>query len=711
MGRRCAGNKSEDLQNIVEKLPVRGKRTMHGFLLRLTSIVCMAGYMRRQLACICILGMSVLPLAAQEAGKDTITGKVHEIEKVVVTANRLSNKVTSAVPVQTMSRQEIDRLGVQGMADAVRRFAGANVKDYGGIGGLKTVSIRSMGAPHTAVSYDGVAVSNCLAGQIDIGRFSMDNVAMLSLAVGQAEDLLQSARLYASAGVLSIETEKPHFEEGRNTAFQARIRGGSFGYVSPSMRWWQRLGRRTRLAVDVGYMRADGVYPFTLVNGKHVTEEKRNNSAIRSWQGEAALYHTFRDGGELDMKCGYYYSRRGLPGAVTLYNPLSDETLGDENPFVQARYKKRFSSRWCMQAQAKYTHGWNLYEDKGNEYDKGVYHAVHRQDEYYLSATALYSPLQALTLSVAQDGAVNKLRSSLNDSPFPTRYTSLTAFTMRYRQGALTATGTLLHTFVTERVKAGNAPDDFFRLAPSLSVSLKPWKEEELFLRLMYKSTFRMPTFNDLYYYRLGNRNLRPEKADEYNVGVTWSRPALWALDYLSVTVDGYYNDVTDKIVAFPTTYAWRMANYGKVQAVGVDATLATAVSVGKNMKLALSGRYSWQKAVDVTDVTAKNYKEQLPYTPVHTGNVSAVWEAPWLNVGYSVVGVGKRYRLSQNIPENLIEGYMEHTVSLSKELALKHCKLRLQAEVVNLTDEQYEVIKYYPMPGRSWRLTGTLNF
>lgn len=124
-----------------------------------------------------------------------------------MTARRSPNKVTSAVPVQTMSQQDISRLGIQNMADAVRRFAGANVKDYGGIGGLKTVSIRNMGAAHTAVSYDGVAVSNCQAGQIDIGRFSLDNVSMLSLAIGQSEDLLQSARLYASAGVLGIETE------------------------------------------------------------------------------------------------------------------------------------------------------------------------------------------------------------------------------------------------------------------------------------------------------------------------------------------------------------------------------------------------------------------------------------------------------------------------------------------------------------------------
>lgn len=187
---------------------------------------------------------------------------------------------------------------------------------------------------------------------------------MLSLAIGQSEDLLQSARLYASAGVLGIETEKPHFDDGRNAAFQARVRGGSFGMVSPSLRWWQKLGCRTRVAVDAGYMRADGNYPFTLVNGKYVTEEKRNNSGIYSWQGEATFYHTFKDDSELDVKGYYFYSRRGLPGAVTLYNPLSDETLWDENTFVQARYRKHFSPRWSLQAQAKYNHGWNQYKDE-----------------------------------------------------------------------------------------------------------------------------------------------------------------------------------------------------------------------------------------------------------------------------------------------------------------------------------------------------------
>ena len=55
--------------------------------------------------------------------------------------------------------------------------------------------------------------------------------------------------------------------------------------------------------------------------------------------------------------------------------------------------------------------------------------------------------------------------------------------------------------------------------------------------------------------------------------------------DYISFTLDGYYNDVTDKIVAFPTTYAWKMANYGKVHAAGVDATLAATVPLDRKNK------------------------------------------------------------------------------------------------------------------------------
>ena len=77
-------------------------------------------------------------------------------------------------------------------------------------------------------------------------------------------------------------------------------------------------------------------------------------------------------------------------------------------------------------------------------------------------------------------------------------------------------------------------------------------------------------------------------RSREYNVGITWSKSGWSVFDYISVTLDGYYNDVTDKIVAFPTTYAWKMANYGKVHAAGVDVTLAATPDFGNILSFCL---------------------------------------------------------------------------------------------------------------------------
>ncbi len=647
---------------------------------------------------------------AQEI-QDSITGKVHRIDEVTITARRMPAKITSTTSVQVLRKEDLKNLGLQNMGDAVKRFAGTNVRDYGGIGGLKTVSVRNLGAAHTAVSYDGVAISNTQAGQIDIGRFSLDNVSSLSLAIGHDDNLLQSARLFASAGVLNIETEKPHFEEGRRTFTQVQMRGGSFGYLTPALRHWQKLGERTRLSVDANYLKANGDYPFTLKNGNLITEEKRINSDVESWQGEVNLFHTFRDDSELSAKAYYYKSERGLPGAIVLYNSESDERLWDENYFAQARYKKVFSPKWSLQAQGKYNYSWNKYEDLGVEYTGGKQTDTNSQKEYYFSASALYRPTDRLTFSLSQDGAINKLHTNGLNSPEPTRYTSLTALNARIQTKQLKLSGTVVATYITEEVKAGNTPEDRKRLSPTLSASWQPWEEEQFFVRAMYKNTFRVPTFSDLYYLRMGNTNLKPEKATEYTVGLTWSGTPFGFTDFVSITVDGYYNEVKDKIIAFPSTYVWKMQNYGKVHITGIDVTLATAIPFGRKVNLNLSGNYSWQKALDVTNKEAKNYKHQLPYTPEHNGNVSATLEMPWVNIGYTVTMVGKRYYLAQNIKANEIDGYNEHTATLWREFKMGRCGLRLQAEVINLTDEGYDVIKYYPMPGRSWRLTGTFNF
>lgn len=159
-----------------------------------------------------------------------------------------------------------------------------------------------------------------------------------------------------------------------------------------------------------------------------------------------------------------------------------------------------------------------------------------------------------LSLAVAEDYFINSLDNTIPECPFPKRYTSLTALAIQYKDPRLTATTSLLGTYITENVERGDRPSDRKRLSPAVSLSWRVLSDHNFRLRASYKDIFRVPTFNDLYYLRIGNTDLKPERATQYNVGMTWSG-LLPFINYLNVSVDGYYNRVSDKIVAIPTMF------------------------------------------------------------------------------------------------------------------------------------------------------------
>jgi outer membrane cobalamin receptor len=636
--------------------------------------------------------------------------KVDTLQEVIVTEKRRANTVRIAQPLQVVSKEEIAAYGYGGVADAVRRFSGVAVKDYGGIGGLKTVSIRGFDPNHTAVSYDGVVVGNTQAGQVDISRFSLENIGELSLSIGQESDIFQSARMLSAAGVLNLKTEQPDFLSGSKEALRAKIATASFGIVNPSLRYARKLGKRSAFWVDATYLRADGTYPFRLKNGNITTKEKRYNSDVESYFSEANYLYQRNDSNDFRLKVYYFNSERGLPGNVILYNSDNKERLWDKNFFTQAEWQNKLSPLFSLKAQAKYTYSRSKYRDENQRYETGEQTDKHRQNEMYTSVALLAAFSRSLSASVSADVAVNTLKSDIPDALDPTRYTTWGAVAAKYTATYLTLTGNLLATYISESSDKSEVAADRHKLSPSLAMVLSPWRDVNLNFRFLYKSTYRNPTFNDLYYLRVGNRNLQPESADEYNLGITWSG-ALSFVKYCRITADAYRNNVKNKIVALPTTYVWKMINMGKVRIEGIDVTGAAEIPLTEKISLNLSGGYTFQKAVDVTDPTSKTYKNQIPYSPKHSYNGGILVATPLCNVAYTFIGVSRRYVLPQNTEANMVNGYTEHSLSAHKEFTYAGCNLRLQGELINFTDEQYDVIKYYPMPGRSFRLSLTINY
>ena len=652
----------------------------------------------------CLVAMCGSLLAIAQVPADSVNGKPHEMSGVTVTERRLPVSLTAGTPVQRMEKAELERMGALDVSDAVRHFSGVSVKDYGGIGGMKTVSVRSLGAQHTAVSYDGVAVGDCQSGQVDISRFSLDNVSALTLTIGQGDDIFQPAKALASAGVLSIETGKPDFGAA-SFRLAARVKSGSFGLANPSLFWAVRLGGKAGLSFYGDYLRADGNYPFEYVNGTRRIKAKRNNSDIQAYRGEANFYASLGDGQDLRAKLYLFHSERGLPGSVVYDNPYAAERLHDRNYFGQLNYEVSFSPKWKLKAAGKFNYVWNRDTDKEAA---GMRDDRFRQTETYLTATLWSEPLRGLSFSLAQDFSYNDLSTTLSNCQYPERYTVLTALSAQYRHPVFRITASLLNTYITENVRTGTAADDRQRLSPAVSLSWRPLPSTAWRLRASYKDIFRMPTFNDLYYRLIGNTRLRPESTRQWNVGTTWGGRVSPVVETLDVSVDAYYNKVKDKIVAVPTMFVWKMSNVGEVETVGVDINVSAGIRVAKSMRFGLSGAYNFMQAEDVTDRDSKLWRNQIAYTPRHSGSGSLTWETPWVDVAYNVAFASERYRMPQNSADNRIRPYSDHSLSAFCTFRWGRHALRLQADALNLGGKNYEIVRFYPMPGRNYKFTVT---
>ena len=153
---------------------------------------------------LCLPSLGVLAAEPQ----DTTAERMLNLKEVVVTATVPQIDV---IPAQKLSGEELKRLNSNSVADALRYFSGVQVKDYGGVGGIKTVNIRSMGTNHTGVVYDGVELGNAQNGQVDLGQFSLDNIDGISLYNGQKSEILQPAKdLFIYERALLNSTEERH---------------------------------------------------------------------------------------------------------------------------------------------------------------------------------------------------------------------------------------------------------------------------------------------------------------------------------------------------------------------------------------------------------------------------------------------------------------------------------------------------------------------
>lgn len=647
-------------------------------------------------------------LYAQE--QDSIRSR--KLSEVEISAQSKPPTALSATPLQVISSKTIAEQGLYSISDAIKRFNGVVLKDYGGIGGLKTISIRGMGAEYTAISYDGVIINNMQSGQVDIGRFSLDNVSAISLNIGQANDIFQSAKSFSSAGVLNLETIQPDFQK-QNYTGHMKVATGSFGLFNPAVTYGQKINNTFSISANGNWQRADGNYPFTKKEDKILTDRKRENSDVDILRTEVNLYSDFGKQGQLNAKVYYFDSERGLPGNVVLGNDYAKERLWDKDFFTQLFYSVSLNNKLKLKSRAKYGQTRTKYRDTHDKYgDSGKLENKYKEKDAYLSNSILYSLNEKISFSLAEDLSFGKLDKDMQNGKTdssPERYISYTALAGKYQSQRIIITSSLLATYIDEKVKGKN--DNIYKkLSPAIIVSFQPFSETSLRVRSSYKQTYRVPTFTELYYSSI-EKKLKPESAKQYNLGITWvGSIASEIVPYLNISVDGYYNKVDDKIVIIPKTFDATALNMD-VDIKGIDVKLSSNIHINKEMNINFVTTYSLMQALDMGGLSTESYKDQIPYTPLHSGAATLTLNNPWVIFSYSAIASGKRYIRPVNEKDSRIDGYTDHSISLFKRIKANNNELYMQGSIQNLWNKNYDVIANYPMPGRSFLLSAGYKF
>ena len=629
------------------------------------------------------------------------------IEEIVITATRNKFNVISPMPTQLLSGQELKRLNSVSVADAIRYFSGVQLKDYGGIGGIKTINVRSLGSAHTAVFYDGMTVGNAQNAQVDLSKYSLDNIEAIELYNGQKSSIFQPARGLFSSNSLFLISKSPRFEGDKNHHIRASFKTGSFGLLNPAVLYQQKITPNLSLSASAELVDAHGRYKYRYKKeGGYDTTAVRQNGDIRALRTELSLHLSNKQIDKATLKGYLYSSERGLPGAIVANRFSHNQRQWDRNIFVHGSLENSFFTNHNLLANIKFSRDYNRYVDPEHITLDGELDNKYYQSEWYASLVNKYTLSNWWEISLATDFSKNRLSANLYRFPYPTRYSYFAALSSQMQWERLHIQTSLLGAYVDEQVKQYYKGDNQKVFNPVISASVQPFNASNFRIRAFYKESFRMPTFNDLYYTFVGNSSLRPEFTKQYDIGATWihNNNNGW-LNSVSVQADAYYNRVIDKIVAMPSSnlFRWTMMNLGEVEIKGIELNTDSKFDLPKEVKLNLGLNYTYQKAIDITP-EGSTYGDQIPYTPIHSGTVTAFLGWREWDLHYSFIYTGERYSQKANIPVNYVQPWYTHDLALGWEGNLFKNNVRLSAEINNLFNQYYDVILNFPMPGRNIR-------
>lgn len=622
------------------------------------------------------------------------TNHHQDYDTIVVKEKRVQN-------LQKIEREDFLKTVPHDLGHLLQQRAGIHIHDYGGVGGMKTLSFRGLGAQHNQLIVNGQSIQNAQNGQTDFGLIHLDNIE--SVQIGNIDgDLLE---IPASAIVMGNTVQINTFESsfGHQThEFRGQSNVGSFGQVDVSSAYKMTKDRYFS-GVTLKRRSFEGAYPFAIRMGNESMEKVRKNNALTEYllaAGSGLRWRNDRTTHQIKFFGQYSDSDKELPGAVILYNSNNNQTLLQQNGQLGVNYiGKTTDIKWRI--FGNYQNQFLRYHDPSFLNQAGYLLNEYQNDNWQLGGNGAWeTPIGKF--SFAGEFRKQFLSTNRADIGAPIRYSNdyVIQYTNAWKNWQLrTAAATQIYS---DENRSISHTEDVFRINPQISLQKSLAADASTFIGLHYKQTMRLPNFNELYYSQIGNTALLPEDAHQLSLELAWHKKVNQTSFSLQPNI--YFNQIQNKIIALPTQnlFVWSIMNVENVHVYGADLQYELAHQMEK-LLISASGSLTYQRAIDYTMQNSPSFGHQLAYTPMWTTNHTIHLNYQKLDFYTQLHYVGQRYSLNQNVPANLVAAYFLTDFSMAYNTKVNQHQLRLQVGVRNAFDQSYNFIRFFVMPGRNY--------
>ena len=627
-----------------------------------------------------------LPAPARQA--DTASGRVVRLDEVLVTATRTPIPLEdSPVRAELLTPADIGSANGSSAADLLSLAGDCFIRDQGTTGGLRTVSLRGGAPEQTLILIDGTRINSAENGLTDLSLISAENIDRIEIIHGGNSALFGADAL---AGVINILT-RPAPED---PTASLRIGAGSFGRQEFSL---DGGGRLEGIGMSAGFSQIRGRDDYQFDAGM-----SQNPAAALRTDADYLLRHLyFRSscspdpGTEVFFRSERYFADRGTPGPVLDPSVPPTARESDDNIVLSAGIRSATSSAGHFAAQADMNYGLEYWTP-----DPAQPLILFYNNRYYgvnVQYDILLPELQRLTIGSDVGEAI------LESSDFPSRIVrDSRAVYLSHEMHWDAARNVADRISIFESLRYDGISDGNDALTPRFGTNIRLLRDADIRCHATIGSSFRSPTLNDLYYPGASNPALKAERSTSVDAGVS---ARIDVAGEESGDVTWFSMRTTDRILFDPVLFI--PVNLGEVDSRGVEVTCKGAFW---SDALTLSLDYSYTAAENTGAGDPSAAGRQIIYQPKNLFTSRAVCRAGIAEIGMNYRIVGERYLDAANTSSLPAYHLVDAHLAMHVTGAGPH-GIVVRGEGDNLFNTGYEVVRYYPMPGRSFRASVGYEF